>query len=359
LGAAVKVDDFEFHLDPRRIAQHPLPDRQSSRLMALDRSTRTISHRVFRDLPGLLRPGDLLVQNEVRVFPARVRGRRESGGAVEMLFVERRPEQEGEGGGEVWSCLARAARRIRRGGEIALPGGAAARALDDAGEIRRFAVRSPLAVADWLELHGLVPLPPYIRRRADERRLAADLERYQTVYAAPLAPGEAGAVAAPTAGLHFTAEVHDGLRRRGVEIARLTLYVGPGTFLPVRTTRVEDHRMLPERYTIPPAAALAVGRAKAERRRVVAVGTTTTRALEAASAEGGVRPGSGRTDLFIYPGHVFRAVDAMITNLHLPRSTLIMLVSAFAGRDLILEAYREAIRLDYRFFSYGDAMLIS
>ncbi|MGH7859821.1 MAG: tRNA preQ1(34) S-adenosylmethionine ribosyltransferase-isomerase QueA [Candidatus Binatia bacterium] len=297
-------------------------------------------------MPQWLRPGDLLVRNDTKVLASRLGGHGPHGGRIEVLLVQR----EGcDGTGEIWSCLARPGRRLHPGERVRLDGGIEGVWLDAEGGLRRLRVLSDRPVLEVLEEVGEMPLPPYIGRRPD----AADRERYQTVYAR--APGS---VAAPTAGLHFTPSLLERLSQMGVECRSLTLHVGPGTFLPVRSETVEGHRMLPEEAEIPAETARAVGAARRGGRRVVAVGTTTVRALEGMLGESPEEARKGWVSLFIHPGFRFHVVDAMITNFHLPRSTLLMLVSAFAGRDLVLRAYREAASAGYRFFSYGDAMLI-
>ncbi|MBX6378806.1 MAG: tRNA preQ1(34) S-adenosylmethionine ribosyltransferase-isomerase QueA [Clostridia bacterium] len=340
------VADFDYFLPPDRIAQTPVEPRDAARLLVLDRRSGRRCHHVFRDLPDLLAAGDLLVLNDTRVLPARLVGRKASGGRVEMLLLRRlTPEAPGE-----WEALARPARRLQPGTEVIFGDGQmTARILDRRGDgLVRAAFTS---CGDWetaLARIGQVPLPPYIRRPV------ADPSRYQTVYAR-----EAGSAAAPTAGLHFTPELIGRCREVGIEVTFVTLHVGLGTFRPVQVQRVEEHRMHAERYRVPAEAAAAVAAARRRGGRVVAVGTTVVRTLEtAADGDGSLRAGEGWSDLFIYPGFRFRVVDAMITNFHLPRSTLLMLVAAFAGRDLILEAYREAVAAGYRFFSFGDAMLI-
>ena len=338
--------DFDFELPAELIAQAPLPERAASRLLVVRRDSGAIEHARFADLPAWLVPGDLLVRNETRVIPARLRGRKASGGQIELLLVERVA-----GNGQCWRCLARSAKPARPGNRLFFPGGIEGEVTDDLGEgwrTVRFACTGDLLAQ--LETVGEMPLPPYIQRAP----AAADRERYQTVYAR-----EPGAVAAPTAGLHFTEATFKALADRGVEIAGLTLHVAPGTFQPVRVERLGEHRMHSERFDLPEPTAAAINRARAEQRRVVALGTTSTRALESAADDAGtVQPGSAETDLFIVPGYRFRVTDAMITNFHLPKSTLLILVAAFAGRDLILEAYRQAVAEKYRFFSYGDCMLI-
>lgn len=345
----MNVDEFDFDLPAGRIAQRPLPRRGAARLMVVDRASAGWKHSVFERLPEELRRGDLVVRNDTRVIRARLRGERSDGGAVELLVVRC---ESAESGAEIWSCLARPARRLRRGGTAELRGGIVATWLDDGenGALRRVRLTAPRPVLEMLAEVGEVPLPPYIDRPPSEE----DAESYQTIYAR-----SPGAVAAPTAGLHFTAETVDLLEARGVEIAHLTLHVGPGTFLPIRARRLADHRMAEEWVDVPPSTALRVAQAKGEGRRVVAVGTTTVRALEATASDVLAGRGfRGDVSLFIAPGHDFRVVEALITNFHLPRSTLLMLVAAFAGRERILSAYGEAVRQQYRFYSYGDAMLI-
>ena len=333
----MELKDFEFDLPERLIAQRPLPERDSSRLMAVSRETGNIEHRSFRDLPGFLRAGDVLVLNDTKVIPTRLFGAKTTGGKVELLLVERI-------NGNEWQCLSKPS--LKPGGRIlfeGLEGEVTGRDEDGLCTIR---FSGPLD----LEKTGKVPLPPYIRREADE----ADKIRYQTVFAGPV-----GAVAAPTAGLPFTDSILDEIRAMGVLVRHVTLHTGPGTFMPVRTNRVEEHRMMKERYSIPKETFDAVDSAKKEGRRVVAVGTTSTRTLEASLSKGFDEPLlEGATGLFIYPGYKFRVVDALLTNFHLPGSTLLMLVSAFAGRELILKAYADAVQEEYRFFSYGDAMLL-
>jgi S-adenosylmethionine:tRNA ribosyltransferase-isomerase len=341
-----EIGAYDYPLPPDLVAQEPLAQRDASRLLVLGRATGALSHRAFSDLPELLRRGDLLVTNRSRVFPARLLGRREGGGAAEILLVRRREPT-------VWDAMVRPGRRLRAGSTVDVAEGFRVRVEDTPAPGGLRAVRLLLDGLDpdvALERHGHVPLPPYIRR-ADAPE---DRERYQTVYAR-----ETGSVAAPTAGLHFTPELLDRLRGRGVERAEIVLHVGPGTFRPVEAADVREHRVDPERFTIPEETAAAIDRARAEGRRVVAVGTTATRALESAVDDAGwMRPGDGETDLVIVPGFRFRVVDALVTNFHLPRSSLLLLVSAFAGRERVLSAYAEAVRHRYRFYSYGDAMLV-
>lgn len=343
----LRTGDFDYDLPPDRIAQRPAPRRDESRLLVLDRAHEGCVHRLFRDLPEHISPGDVLVLNETRVFPARLRGT-VRGRRVEALLV--RPD-EGEG---VWLAMLRPGRRLRAGDRIETAGEIVvevlAGAVDEPG-LRRIRLCAPGPALEALETEGEMPLPPYIRREADED----DRRRYQTVYARV-----PGAVAAPTAGLHFTPELLERIAASGARIVRGVLHVGPGTFRPVQEEDPRRHRMDGERYEWTPEAAGAVNEAIAAGRRVIAVGTTMARLLETVAAPEGrrVTSGSGWTDLFILPPHPFRIVDALVTNFHLPRSTLLMLVAAFAGRERILAAYAEAVREEYRFYSYGDAMLI-
>jgi S-adenosylmethionine:tRNA ribosyltransferase-isomerase len=345
----VKLSEFDYELPGRLIAQEPLPRRDASRLMVVDRARDEVVHRSFADLPSLLRAGDLLVLNDTLVVPARLHGAKPTGWKVEVLLLERIGGSDEE---PVHRCLLDASKPARRGARIEFGNGLAARVLGRSGEGYEIALLS--SGGDPAEtFHGIgsVPLPPYIRRVTGDPREALDRERYQTVYAA-----RPGAVAAPTAGLHFTRALLEEIASRGVGIERLTLHVGPGTFLPVRVENVEEHAMEPEAYDLPGATAEAVRGTRRSGGRVVAVGTTVVRTLEAAAEPGGtVRAGAGRCDLFIRPGHVFRVVDALVTNFHLPRSTLLMLVCAFAGRERVLAAYAEAVRSGYRFYSYRAA----
>ncbi len=345
----MKTNSFDYDLPVDRIAQTPVEPRDSARLLVLRRDNDSLEHRTVRDLPELLAPGDLLVVNDTRVIPARVFGRKaRGGGAVELLLLEELPDGD-------WDVLLRARRRPRPGEAILLPGDATATLISD-GELGRARVRiaAPQPVLDWIEHTGTIPLPPYIRRERNDARQAGDRERYQTVYAA-----RPGAVAAPTAGLHFTPELFQRLAARGIERVAVTLHVGLGTFRPVTAEDADDHRMEAERYEVTAAAAARINAARAAGGRIVAVGSTSVRTLETvADADGLARAAAGRSDLFIRPGHQFRLVDAMLTNFHLPRSTLLMMVSALAGRERVLAAYRKAIAAGYRFYSYGDAMLI-
>jgi S-adenosylmethionine:tRNA ribosyltransferase-isomerase len=336
----VRIEDFRFDLPAGLIAQVPLPRRSASRLLTLDGATGAWADRWVQDLPSLLDAGDLLVFNDTRVVPARIHGVKPTGGRVEMLF------ERGAGGREAWVQL-RASKGFKDGAKFATAGGAV-RVLGRDEDLWR--VELPQEALAFFEQHGETPLPPYIGRAAD----ASDRERYQAVFAR-----ERGAVAAPTASLHFDAELLAALAARGVGHAFVTLHVGAGTFQPVRTANLEDHRMHAERVTVPHAVCEAAARARAAGKRVVAVGTTVARALESAAAAGVLTPFAGETRIFIYPGYRFRAVDALLTNFHLPESTLLMMVSAFAGREHVLAAYAHAVAAQYRFFSYGDAMFMT
>ncbi len=349
----MKASEFDYELPLELIAQEPPERRDGARMMVLNRAARTIEHRAFADLPSYLRAPDLLVVNDTRVIPARVFGRKAkegTGGKVEFLLLE-----ETEPG--VWDALMRSRRRPKVGERVILDEDLAVATVLEDGELGRVKVRVE-SERPWLEVLeriGQTPLPPYIQRKeATPERRAVDKVRYQTVFAR-----EPGAVAAPTAGLHFTPEVLERLAAGGIGKAAVTLHVGIGTFRPVAVDDVEEHRMDFERWQVPEETAERVAAAKAGGGRVVAIGTTSVRTLESAAARPeGFGAGRGRTDLFIYPPYAFRVVDAMVTNFHLPKSTLIMMISAFAGSEFVREAYREAIRERYRFYSYGDCMLI-
>lgn len=338
----MRISDFHFDLPEALIASHPLPERTASRLLALDGETGAVSDHRIVDLEMLLQPGDLLVLNDTRVIPARLHGHKASGGRVEVL-VERLL-----GRAEALAHV-RASRSPAVGGRLYLECGIEVEIAGREGGLLRLRFHGDTPLLELLERYGHVPLPPYVRRPDTP----ADRERYQTVFAdCP------GAVAAPTAGLHFDWALLSRLEQRGVELARLTLHVGAGTFAPVRVQRIEDHRMHAERLTVSETLCEQVAATRARGGRVVAVGTTVVRALETAAAAGDLRPYQGETDIFIYPGYRFRVIDALVTNFHLPGSTLLMLVSALAGQDRVLAAYRHAVARRYRFFSYGDAMFI-
>jgi S-adenosylmethionine:tRNA ribosyltransferase-isomerase len=338
------LEDFDFPLPEDLIAQYPSPRRDESRLFVLHRGSDRNEHFLFRDIPSLLRAGDMLVFNDTRVIPARIFCTRETGGKMEILLTERKDDIR-------WIALCSRKRRIRTG-EIIHPIKSPDidfRITGKDGDSIRFDSSTPLT-GDTLAQLGTIPLPPYIRRHAEP----SDTERYQTVYA-----DAAGSVAAPTAGLHFTADLLSGIEETGVETAFLTLGVSWGTFLPLRESSLKDGRLHPEHYTLTEATALRINGARERGGRVIAVGTTSLRVLETTFMNGSNHPGSGATDIFIYPPYSVKSADAMITNFHTPRSSLLMLVSAFAGYDRIMSAYEEAVRLRYRFFSYGDAMFIT
>jgi len=352
----LKVSLFDYHLPQELIAQEPLPERDQSRLLVVKRGEESLSHHRFYELPDLVPSDTLLVVNDTRVIPARLLGERPTGAKVEVFLVA--PEgREGsvlltEEGGGLWRCLVKPGKRLRPGDRVLFAGGrwwAQIWGVLPSGQ-RLVSFHGPGGLEGLMEEVGQVPLPPYIRRAPRPE----DRERYQTVFAA-----RKGAVAAPTAGLHFTSRVLDALKAKGVEIVSVTLHVGPGTFKPVKVDEVEAHKMEEEYYEIPPQVASKIEEARKEGRPLLAVGTTVTRALEsAADEEGRLVRLQGWTDLFIYPGYRFKVVDMLLTNFHLPRSTLLMLVCAFAGRELVLRAYREAVERRYRFYSYGDAMLL-
>ena len=341
------TSDFDYELPPGRIARYPAERRSDSRLLVLSRATGEIRHRRFHDLPGLLDPRDLLVVNDTRVFPARLLGRKPTGAAAEVLLL--RPAQ---GGGErVWEALVRPGRKLKPGRLVVVAPELSVRILDARADGRRIVrIESPFGVREALDRFGRLPIPPYLER-ADE---PVDRDRYQTVYAR-----REGSVAAPTAGLHFTPELLGEVDARGVARTALTLHVGTATFRPVEAADPAAHTMDSEHYEVPEEAAAAYRRCREREGRVWAVGTTVVRTLESA-AEGRDRipPGPGTTDLFIRPPHNFRAVDCLVTNFHLPRSTLLMLVAAFAGLGTVRSAYAAAIGAGYRFYSYGDAMAV-
>ncbi len=337
------LDDFDYDLPPELIAQAPVSPRSASRLMVVGPGDEGVADRRFADLGDYVRPGDLLVFNDTRVVPARLYGRRATGGRVEIL-LERFLNDKGRA-----HVVLRASKSPRVGEVLAFEGGLCATVLGRAGELTEVVFSGADDLMGLIERVGHVPLPPYIRRSDNEE----DRVRYQTVYAR--APG---AVAAPTAGLHFDEALLARLADQGVETAFVTLHVGAGTFRPVRPETLAQGRLHPERIIVSEACVAAVTAAQGRRGRVVAVGTTTVRALEAAAGSGTLEPFAGDTDLFIRPGFRFRVAEGLITNFHLPRSTLLMLVSAFAGRDRVMDAYRRAVAARYRFFSYGDAMLL-
>lgn len=353
----MRTEDFDYHLPAGLIAQQPVRERSAARLMSVCRASGVIKHYHVSDLPALLQAGDLLVLNDTRVIPARVFGRKQkTGGKAEVLFIEERERN-------AWEAFLHSSGRPRAGDTLLLANDKIKAQVKSTGEYGRVMLEISCE-GDFhkvLEEEGLPPLPPYIKRPKSEGSTAAcrrqrqlDLERYQTVYARV-----AGAIAAPTAGLHFSDDLLKRLEEKSIQIAKITLHVGPGTFVPVKSERVEDHKMEAERFIVESRAAQKINEAIAEKRRIVAVGTTVVRALESTvNGEGKVIAGHGGTNIFIYPPYRFKVVSALLTNLHLPRSTLLMLVSAFAGMELIRHAYETAIKEKYRFYSYGDCMLI-
>ena len=337
--------DFDYDLPEAAIAQAPPEAREAARLLVIDRAREALDDRAITDLPGLLRAGDCLVVNDSRVIPARVLAEDLEGRPVELLFVE--AVSDG-----AWRAMVRPGRRCRPGAHLRA-GGVRLRVVAAEDDGTRLIAREGGTIAALLETAGMPPLPPYIARHAKPE--AEDWERYQTVYART-----PGSVAAPTAGLHFSEPLLARLRAGGVEVHAITLHVGPATFRPIKTGTIEAHTLPPERAVLSPATAAALNTARAEGRRIVAVGTTVTRTLEsAAGGDGWLTPLDGSASIYIRPGHRFRAVDALLTNLHLPRSSLLVLVAAFAGRERILRAYRHAVAAGYRFYSYGDATLIA
>ena len=357
--APMRTADFDFPLPPELIAQHPVAERDQSRLLVLERATSRLTHHRFRDLLAFLKPGDMLVLNNSRVLPARLRGHNaRTGGEFELLLLEENAVND-------WWAMLRPGKRARLGTEIILHGAngtsgtARATVLDtNAAGHRRLKFSGVANIREALEQLGEIPLPPYIQRSQPQ---PADRHRYQTVFAAP-----PGSVASPTAGLHFTNELLDEIKSRGIEVCFVTLHVGPGTFAPVKAETLAEHEMHEERFELSAETARALNAARRADRRIIAVGTTTVRVLEsvAAAHHGELVAGAGRTRIFIHPPRSFQIVGALLTNFHLPRSTLLMLVSAFAapgetrGRELVLSAYAAAVRERYRFFSYGDAMLL-
>jgi S-adenosylmethionine:tRNA ribosyltransferase-isomerase len=341
-GPALKKSDFDFDLPHELIAQAPLAERSASRLLLLDVAAGSREDRMFRELPGFLRPGDLLVFNDTRVLPARLYGRKESGGAVEILIERVTGTHEA-------TVQLGVSKKPKEGARIELADGSHALVLGRDESFFRLRFEAPEPLEKLLLKLGEMPLPPYIERHAD----AADLERYQTVYAR-----EPGAVAAPTAGLHFDEPLLAELRQRGVDFGYVTLHVGAGTFQPVRVEDIGEHHMHREWLNVGAGLVEQIHRTRAAGGRVIAVGTTVVRALESATVDGRLRPFAGETQIFIFPGYRITSIDGLITNFHLPQSTLLMLVSALAGREFMLDAYRHAVEQRYRFFSYGDAMLV-
>ncbi len=348
-----RVSDYDYVLPEELIAQIPAVNRDQSRLLLVERAKKSFSNSFFSALPRLLRPGDLLVANNTRVAPARLFGRKESGGQVEILVLEPL-DSNGLKADTRW-CLLKSSKRPKRRSRLVFENkiSATVEELGDDG-LAKIRFHDVPSVEILLQERGKMPLPPYIKRDKADHRAPMDRERYQTVFAC-----KGGAVAAPTAGLHFTEELITELAQAGISLLHVTLHVGPGTFRPVKTRDIREHVLEEERFSVDPDTAEAINRAKKEERRIIAVGTTVVRTLESVGRDRGeIMPGEGTTDLYITPGFRFNVVSGMITNFHLPRSSLLFLVSALAGRDLIKKAYQHAIEEKYRFYSYGDAMLI-
>ncbi len=350
----MQAEDFNYELPEELIAQYPLERREGSRLLVLGRAGGALEHRAFPDIKDYLRAGDLIIFNDTRVIPARLFGRKATGGKVELLITRMLDGDPSETdrmkNTQRWQAMLRSSKALKEGTRIVIGDGLSAEVMGKDSDGLFEVVLTGSDVGAAIREYGALPLPPYIRRDAEE----LDSERYQTVFAE-----NEGAIAAPTAGLHFTPDIIDGLREAGVEVAYLTLHTGPATFLPIRDGDLEGHSVPKEYYKISDTTAEAIQKAKREGRRVVAVGSTSTRTLEAAFAGEPDSPVlSGATDIFIRPGYDFKVVDAIVTNFHLPKSTLLMMMSAFAGRENILDAYRKAVQMRYRFFSYGDCMFI-
>lgn len=341
-----RTSDFQYDFPPEAVAQRPLADRAASRLLVVERSTGALLHQRMRDFPDLVEQGDTVVVNSSRVMPARLTGTRENGREAELLLVHAEPDGS-------WLAMVHPGGKLKVGRTIRFGDDAVATVCEVlTGGVRRVQISGPMGPRELMDHYGETPLPPYIHRKPDQ----SDAERYQTVYAKI-----EGSIAAPTAGLHFTSELLHAITARGAIVTEVVLHVGPGTFKPVDVDDPDQHTMHPEWYDVPPAAAEAVNSAKESGKRVWAVGTTAVRTLEAAAnpnREGAVTPGSGWTELFIRPPYAFAVVDAVLTNFHLPRSTLLMLVAAFAGYDTTMSAYRQAVADGYRLYSYGDAMAI-
>ena len=345
----MRLKDFDYHLPEKLIAQRPCDLRDHSRMIVVRRKTEEVACKVFHNFPDYLKKGDVLVINDSKVIPARLIGKKETGGMTEILLLSRECEDSGQL--QTWEVLLRPAKRVRVGTRIVFDGDCEARVIDRVSDKKWLVTFLTSMEFDlFLEKYGRAPLPPYIKRNKDSTESPEDIDRYQTIYAR-----RPGSVAAPTAGLHFSQNILDTLKKNGIHIVPVTLHVGYGTFLPIETDTVEEHVMEEEFFEITKEAAEVINEAK----RVIAVGTTSTRVIESAADETGrLKPSSAYTGLFIYPGYRFRRVNALITNFHLPRSSLFMLVCAFAGGDLMLKAYNQAIENQFRFYSYGDCMLI-
>lgn len=347
------IKEFDYDLPPELIAQYPLEERDHSRLMVLHRENKTIEHRYFFEIADYFKPGDVLVLNDTKVIPARLVGKKQSGGRIEVFLL--RPQKNGRVDESTWQCLINCSKKPKLHSKVLFDQSLTAEILEEEEEGFKVRFKYEGNIEQVLDHIGLTPLPPYIKRgNSLSKDESLDRERYQTIFAR-----SRGAVAAPTAGLHFTSELIDQIKAKGVKVLFLTLHVGWGTFQPVRVERIEEHCMHSEYYTLSPSTAKAINDARRRKARIIGVGTTTTRCLEStANGKGAIKSGKGYTNLFIYPAYSFKTIDSLITNFHLPRSTLLMLVSAFAEKEFILEAYREAIKEGYRFYSYGDAMFI-
>lgn len=347
------IKEFDYDLPPELIAQYPLEERDHSRLMVLHRENKTIEHRYFFEIADYFKPGDVLVLNDTKVIPARLVGKKQSGGRIEVFLL--RPQENGRVDESTWQCLINCSKKPKLHSKVLFDQSLTAEILEEEEEGFKVRFKYEGNIEQVLDHIGLTPLPPYIKRgNSLSKDESLDRERYQTIFAR-----SRGAVAAPTAGLHFTSELIDQIKAMGVKVLFLTLHVGWGTFQPVRVERIEEHGMHSEYYTLSPSTAKAINDARRRKARIIGVGTTTTRCLEStANGKGAIKSGKGYTNLFIYPAYSFKTIDSLITNFHLPRSTLLMLVSAFAEKEFILEAYREAIKEGYRFYSYGDAMFI-
>lgn len=343
----MRVDDFDYTLPPELIAQQPSDKRDASRMMVLNRTDKSIHHAYFYNILDFLQPSDLLILNNAKVIPARIFAKKETGANIEIFLVNKLTHTS-------WECMIRPSKRIKSGTKIFLQDGSFVVPIDRA-EDGNWIIETPTHFDDILSTVGEMPLPPYIKREKENDYREQDLNRYQTVYAK-----EAGALAAPTAGLHFTEDIIEKAKQKGVTFAEVTLNVGLGTFKPVKADHIKDHVMHKEYFQLSPETAMMINEAKKDGRRVVAVGTTAIRTIEAVASmfDGQVKPYAGWTDIFIYPGYEFQVIDACITNFHLPKSTLIMLMAAFAGKEFIFKAYEEAIQNNYRFYSYGDCMFV-
>ncbi len=348
IGLHMRVDDFDYTLPQEMIAQHPSEQRELSKMMVLDPNKKGIVHSHFYNILEYITPEDLIVINNTKVIPARVFGKKETGANIEVFLIQNVDST-------TWKCLLKPQKRIRPGTRIIIDNKITITAKEKANE-ENWLIETPINFEKELEAIGNMPLPPYIKREVENEFKGQDKNRYQTVYAKV-----PGAVAAPTAGLHFTPDIIQKLKQQGTKVAEITLHVGLGTFQPIRCENIKDHIMHEEYFSVSEEVASLINQQKAEQKRVIPIGTTSVRTLETIAKEnnGIIKAGSGLSDIFIYPGFEFKITDACITNFHLPKSTLIMLVSAFAGKEFVFRAYEEAIKNDYRFYSYGDCMLIS